>query len=191
MSQEDYAASIFFTSILGSVLVPVLYCFCKNLKSQSKFSLFLSSLFLLILFLVFTYSLSSLFGADQPKQPFDPYEILSVPPTATDKEIKSAFRELSRKYHPDKSDTDNDRYLQITKAYETLTNPTAKENFQKYGNPDGPSGYKVKNYLDQLWTADFLVQTGKSNPDFTWIFTCNGMCAVWDRVLDARRQRFR
>ena len=140
---QDYAASIFFTSVLGTALVPVLYCFCKNLKSLSKCSLVIFSLVLLLLSIGLVSSLSVLMDSDLPKQPFDPYEILSVSPTSTDKEIRSSFRELSKKYHPDKSSTDNDRYLQITKAYETLTNPTAKENFEKYGNPDGPSGFRV------------------------------------------------
>ena len=32
----------------------------------------------------------------------DPYKILGVSPTATDDEVKSAYRALARKYHPDK-----------------------------------------------------------------------------------------
>ena len=31
----------------------------------------------------------------------DPYRVLRVPPTATDDEVKTAYRKLARKYHPD------------------------------------------------------------------------------------------
>ncbi len=38
-------------------------------------------------------------------KPFDPFEILEIERTATDKEIKKAYRQLSLKYHPDKART--------------------------------------------------------------------------------------
>ena len=31
----------------------------------------------------------------------DPYEVLNIPSTATDEEVKKAYRDLARKYHPD------------------------------------------------------------------------------------------
>ena len=72
---------------------------------------------------------------------FDPFAILEIPAEATDKDIKSAYRRLSLKYHPDKNPGDTlamGHFMQITKAYEALTDPRAKENYLKYGNPDGP-----------------------------------------------------
>ena len=48
---------------------------------------------------------------------------------------------LSLKYHPDKNIGDNsakEKFILINKAYRILTNDKAKENFYKYGNPDGP-----------------------------------------------------
>lgn len=41
-------------------------------------------------------------------------------------------------YHPDKETGDQERFVKITKAYAALTDETAKENWEKYGNPDGP-----------------------------------------------------
>lgn len=78
---------------------------------------------------------------------FDPYEILGISASAADREIKSAYRKLSVKFHPDKLGHDlteeakikmEELYVQITKAYEALTDENVKENYLKYGHPDGP-----------------------------------------------------
>ena len=56
----------------------------------------------------------------------DPYKVLGVPPTATDEEVKTAYRALVRKYHPDKyADTDladlaNEKMKEINAAYEEI-----------------------------------------------------------------------
>ena len=71
---------------------------------------------------------------------FDPFEILGVEKDATDKEIKKAYRMQSLVYHPDKNPDDPDAqavFIKITKAYSALTDPKAKEMYEKYGNPDG------------------------------------------------------
>lgn len=59
------------------------------------------------------------------------YEYLGVRPTATEKEIRKAYHQLSLKYHPDKNKAEGakDRFLRINEAYETLSNP---ENRRRY-----------------------------------------------------------
>ncbi|CAE7799051.1 ERDJ2 [Symbiodinium sp. CCMP2592] len=77
---------------------------------------------------------------------FDPFEILDVSPGASATEVKKAYRQLSLKYHPDKNPDDPlaaSRFMQITKAHNALTDETAKANYEKYGNPDGPQTSKV------------------------------------------------
>ncbi|KAJ3507822.1 hypothetical protein NLJ89_g6088 [Agrocybe chaxingu] len=77
---------------------------------------------------------------------YNPFEILGISSSLPDKEIKSHFKKLSRVYHPDKvKATANmtiemiqERFVQITKAYKSLTDERIKENWQKYNNPDGP-----------------------------------------------------
>lgn len=78
---------------------------------------------------------------------FDPYELLGISMSASDREIKSAYRKLSVKFHPDKLAQDlsseertkmEEMYVQITKAYEALTDEAIRENFLKFGHPDGP-----------------------------------------------------
>ena len=50
----------------------------------------------------------------------NPYKILGIKETATDKEIKKAWRDLSKKHHPDISKSNDETYHEIQKAYELL-----------------------------------------------------------------------
>ena len=56
----------------------------------------------------------------------NPYKVLGVSPNATDDEIKQAYRELARKYHPDKyrdsdlSDLAEEKMKEINAAYEEI-----------------------------------------------------------------------
>ncbi len=96
----------------------------------------------LISLIIFVYKT----GVKEQKGNFDPYEILDVSFSATEREIKTKYRKLSLKYHPDKiRDVGNSTreemeslYIQITKAYQALTDEVTRENYFKYGNPDGP-----------------------------------------------------
>lgn len=77
---------------------------------------------------------------------FDPYTILDVSFTASEREIKSHYRKLSLKYHPDKLPKDlteeqrsqaEQAYIRLTSAYKALTDEVTRENFLRYGHPDG------------------------------------------------------
>ena len=77
---------------------------------------------------------------------WSPYTILGITMEATDREIKKAYRAMSLKYHPDKNPGDTEAaetFMNVVKAHEALTDETAKENYRKYGNPDGPSTMEV------------------------------------------------
>lgn len=69
---------------------------------------------------------------------WDPFEILGVREGASAIDIKKAYRALSLIYHPDKETGDSDRFVQITKAYNALTDDEARKNWEMYGDPDGP-----------------------------------------------------
>ncbi|EGW34262.1 uncharacterized protein SPAPADRAFT_65418 [Spathaspora passalidarum NRRL Y-27907] len=77
---------------------------------------------------------------------FDPYAILDVSFSSTESEIKSHYRKLSLKYHPDKLPRDltqeakdkmEQEYIKLTSAYKALTDQTMRENYLRYGHPDG------------------------------------------------------
>ncbi|QLL30984.1 hypothetical protein HG536_0A07990 [Torulaspora globosa] len=91
---------------------------------------------------------------------FDPYALLGVTASASDRDIKSAYRKLSVKFHPDKlakslSSEERARieemYVQISKAYEALTDEITKANYLTYGHPDGPQtvshGIAIPSFL--------------------------------------------
>ena len=95
---------------------------------------------------------------------FDPYEILEISEFSSPLEIKKAYKALSLKYHPDKNLNNKDakeKFMNINKAYRALTNEKAKENFKKYGNPDGPGllsyGYALPFFLVQGKAGSYVL----------------------------------
>ena len=77
---------------------------------------------------------------------FNPFKILGVEEGAEMSEVKKSYRRLSLKYHPDKNQGNpeaNDLFIKIAKAYEVLTDDSTRENYEKYGNPDGYHGTSV------------------------------------------------
>ena len=69
--------------------------------------------------------------------PHDYYEILGVPRTAGEKEIKKAFRELARELHPDVNTSDPEaesKFKEAAEAYEVLSNPESRATYDRYGH---------------------------------------------------------
>lgn len=66
----------------------------------------------------------------------DPYDILGVDRSATQDEIKSAFRRLAAQHHPDKNPGDDGahhRFKEINAAYQILSDPQKRAAFDRYG----------------------------------------------------------
>ena len=66
----------------------------------------------------------------------DYYKTLGINKTATPQEIKSAYRKLARKYHPDLNPNDKDakqHFQQINEANEVLSDPAKRKKYDEYG----------------------------------------------------------
>lgn len=73
----------------------------------------------------------------------DYYKILGVDKNASEDEIKKAYRKMAMKYHPDKNPDNKDaesKFKEAAEAYDVLSTPEKKSNYDRYGSAGGPSG---------------------------------------------------
>ncbi|CAG8545108.1 3927_t:CDS:10, partial [Cetraspora pellucida] len=79
---------------------------------------------------------------------WDPYEVLGIREGELLDTIKKRFKELSRQWHPDKAPFDKkieyeEKFINISKAYQVLTNEETRKNYEEYGHPDGKQAYSL------------------------------------------------
>src|SRR5580765_2454779 len=81
-----------------------------------------------------------------PVQYKDYYKILGVPRTASEADIKKAFRKLAREYHPDVAKNKKqaeEKFKEINEAYEVLGDPTKRKKYDELG-PNWSSGSEFR-----------------------------------------------
>lgn len=99
----------------------------------------------------------------------DYYKILDVTKSATEAEIKKAYRKLARKYHPDLNPNDKEaekKFKEINEANEVLSNPENRKKYDKYGKDWKHADEFEKAGYDPNQQQYSRQQQG-GNPDFS------------------------
>ena len=98
----------------------------------------------------------------------DHYRILGVDRDASQEEIKRAYRRLAREYHPDANPDDpaaEERFKQITHAYDVLSDPAKRRNFDTFGDEKAQSpGFGDIGGISDLFSAFFGGVGGTRGP---------------------------
>jgi molecular chaperone DnaJ len=81
----------------------------------------------------------------------DPYDVLGVERDASAEEVKSAFRRLAQRFHPDRNpgdDSAQQKFKEINAAYQVLSDPEKRAMFDRFGNTEGagPAGFDISDF---------------------------------------------
>ncbi len=105
----------------------------------------------------------------------DYYKILGIDKTAASKDIKTAYRKLARKYHPDLNPNDKDankNFQQINEANEVLSDPEKRKKYDQYGKDwqHADEFEKQQQYQQQSSNARGSGFSGGQSGDFSDFF---------------------
>ena len=136
----------------------------------------------------------------------DPYKVLGVKPDATDEEIKKAYRNLARKYHPDKyrdsdlADLASEKMKEVNAAYEEIK--TMRENGGRSGNNNGGGYYnstsssgnpryneirRALNMNNATQAETLLNNIHEGDRNAEWHFLMGCVCIKRGNFIDAQR----
>jgi len=76
----------------------------------------------------------------------DYYTILGVSRTATESEIKKAYRRLALEHHPDKQEGNEEKFKEINEAYSVLKDPAKRSQYDQFGTAGVGAGYREAGF---------------------------------------------
>lgn len=133
------------------------------------------------------------------------YDILNIPPCATNKEIKKAYYKLSKVYHPDinnNSPESNKKFIEIKSAYEILSDPIKREQYDMMTNKDKIELYdalkllfsrsapqyinKYRGFLKEYDINESLIKSNINNMKFSSIWQ-----HIYKQYIDHETQKIK
>ncbi|KPJ08002.1 DnaJ-like subfamily C member 16 [Papilio machaon] len=127
----------------------------------------------------------------------NPYEILGVHRRATLPEIRKAYRQLAKEWHPDKNEDPNaeSRFVEIKQAYELLTDMERRQAYDLYGiTNEDEHMYKQRHDYSQYARfrhfENHIMEKSVHTPALVlfytdWCFDCVRSAAAWRRLVEA------
>ncbi|XP_044593084.1 dnaJ homolog subfamily C member 16 [Cotesia glomerata] len=125
----------------------------KNIVSFVRLPIFYSIIFIVV-------NILSIANASEPLR--NPYEVLGVTRHVTSQEIRKAYKNLVKEWHPDKTDhpAAENKFVEITKAYELLADPERRKKFDDHGITEEnmsrqkqSSNFHMNDPIDELFNS--------------------------------------
>ena len=118
----------------------------------------------------------------------DPYKVLGISPTATDAELKKAYRDLSKQWHPDQNPNNaayaEEKFKEIQEAYRQIVDAREKGT-SPYGPSSGGYSQSYGQPYDESRDGDYQQQRGYA--DYRGFGAFGDFFNQWQRYSDQRR----
>src|SRR6266853_265328 len=124
----------------------------------------------------------------------DYYEVLGVPRTASDDEIKKAFRKLAREYHPDVAKNKKqaeEKFKELNEAYEVLSDPAKRKKYDELG-PNWSSGSEFRappGWESSFRTGGGFPGRGSRGEEFEFHFGGTGFSDFFEQLFGSKGAR--
>lgn len=115
----------------------------------------------------------------------DPYEVLGLQRSASKEEVKSAYRKLAKKYHPDMNENNplkdlaEEKFKEIQWAYDEIMNGNASNSYQGYNG----SGSSYDSGSGSLYNIRQMIQTGRFQEAIRALNSMSVRNAEWNYLM--------